>query len=805
MQVLGTTDEESLEQFRLSPGTLMERLWEQIVWQRPGDETSSCWWIANAGEPDKTAPVKLISRSLQCLRLELHTTRCATSIKLRQTYERRLEENGLAVGVLLNNAQLWRHVRGPDPELLYRPSEIDLKNARLAVHRLRCMLAAHGPNAHDGLDVYADEIFRAVNSLKQVTWDAIRRERFFLTPRGLFDELVRNAQTHMSRHADESARRQARLDEDDEKSEPPDMMTQDSAHEYAHHLPEIRPRDSLINLDVFKNKNRRRPHNWQRAVRQASEVLLDEMHVLLSLHYDAVHLKNWKAKQKNVEKKAPERKGDEYKVFRTVIETHRQRLNIRLELPPSVCRIFQKPEDEASWPNLETFRCVICSLLEAETEIAFDAEELTSLAISIEKSGSLVYPDEVGAGSKLKEGSRVILACSPESTASLADVLEVRRQVLGAIREVSKDMEDFVSLRVLQRPRHTVLAPPLDPMAKLLFEGVSLQELAEENSKTKEELFDAMLLVLWDALFLNQCEKWTFDNVANLPSDECLELGRWFLRGQNHSSKALVDGICCQCGALLHGACNQRSALSNKCSGPPTNRDGQPLFHEDGTPKTEAQPPFLLRWSPAFYAQEAPAVFAHDPETNTLSLQPNVQEPWLVKDVRKNTTDTWLYCQSCKRRWFPDGCPQNHVPFRDAASKAFLKPVRRSEKYEPCATEPIEPQSQLPEPEPEDNILSTPDEYSRTAHDNDDDDLTAHDKILDDENVDVESEILDLPEPIIERPTMQEYQSRWDTSLAWHARSSPGEFACDNLCPTPVPQLWQEIVFLTCPLYQFLL
>ena len=86
---------------------------------------------------------------------------------------------------LLNNAQLWRHVSGPDPETLLNPSESDLKAARLAAHRLRCMLLAHGPNAQDGLDVYAEEIFRAVGMLKQVTWEAIRRERFFLTPKGL--------------------------------------------------------------------------------------------------------------------------------------------------------------------------------------------------------------------------------------------------------------------------------------------------------------------------------------------------------------------------------------------------------------------------------------------------------------------------------------------------------------------------------------------------------------------------------------------------------------------------------------------
>ena len=68
------------------------------------------------------------------------------------------------------------------------------------------MRLTHGQNAQDGLDVYAEEIFRAVGALKEVTWEAIRRERFFLTPKGFFDELVRNAQAHMNMREHAGAR-----------------------------------------------------------------------------------------------------------------------------------------------------------------------------------------------------------------------------------------------------------------------------------------------------------------------------------------------------------------------------------------------------------------------------------------------------------------------------------------------------------------------------------------------------------------------------------------------------------------------
>ena len=67
--VLGTAEEEALEPFRLAPGTLVERLWDKIEWRCPPDETCSCWFIANAGEPDKALPVRLVAKSSACLRL----------------------------------------------------------------------------------------------------------------------------------------------------------------------------------------------------------------------------------------------------------------------------------------------------------------------------------------------------------------------------------------------------------------------------------------------------------------------------------------------------------------------------------------------------------------------------------------------------------------------------------------------------------------------------------------------------------------------------------------------------------------
>ena len=42
------------------------------------------------------------------------------------------------------------------------------------------------------------------------------------------------------------------------------------------------------------------------------------------------------------------------------------------------------------------------------------------------------------------------------------------------------------------------------------------------------------------------------------------------------------------------------------------------------------------------------------------------------------------------------------------------------------------------------------------------------------------------------RPTVEEYQQRWDERLAYHSRSNSDPFSWDNLVPRPVHVLWQD-------------
>ena len=50
-----------------------------------------------------------------------------------------------------------------------------------------------------------------------------------------------------------------------------------------------------------------------------------------------------------------------------------------------------------------------------------------------------------------------------------------------------------------------------------------------------------------------------------------------------------------------------------------------------------------------------------------------------------------------------------------------------------------------------------------------------------------------LPEEVVNpRPTLSEYKLGWDTKFAQHSKKNEQPFGDGNLCPIPVPQLWQD-------------
>ena len=82
--------------------------------------------------------------------------------------------------MLNSNRQLWHSAFGPDPEALGNPTEGLLEQCSRSVVILNAMLEKHGPRG--GLDSHVQDITSAVKMLKVVSWDAIRKDRFSLTP-----------------------------------------------------------------------------------------------------------------------------------------------------------------------------------------------------------------------------------------------------------------------------------------------------------------------------------------------------------------------------------------------------------------------------------------------------------------------------------------------------------------------------------------------------------------------------------------------------------------------------------------------
>ena len=87
----------------------------------------------------------MICRSLASLRIELCHSRLATSYKLRQEHDKRLENNVLGVDRIQNNREIWLQAGGCDPDLLLTPTQSLMDHAEKTVNALEERLKVHGP------------------------------------------------------------------------------------------------------------------------------------------------------------------------------------------------------------------------------------------------------------------------------------------------------------------------------------------------------------------------------------------------------------------------------------------------------------------------------------------------------------------------------------------------------------------------------------------------------------------------------------------------------------------------------------
>ena len=388
------------------------------------------------------------------------------------------------------------------------------------------------------------------------------------------------------------------------------------------------------------------------------------MRTLLNLHYDDVHLRLSKQGQR----KTRARKSA-WKVFERTVTAHRKPLCQRLRLPDKVKAILKCPQDETDLEKLEELRLVIIDELQgADTVLLETPEQIEAIAAAIERStGDTKFVDELAFDCPgVPAFSRVRLKEEHKSKTETATAI--------------RSLEPNDLLPILTRPFGTKREPLTDNFGRKLVQ-TRVRKLAHELHLEVDAIMDKLLLCLWDALFLEQCVKWSAAGVANLNEDETPELARYFQKGYRVGSKPIFDGICSMCGCLLYGPLDNNSSLSNKTSGPPINRDGQLLLDDAGTPCVDAQPTFLLRFSPALFAKEAPDMFQHDPETNRLSLKDGKHPPWLKKlSGRTKHAHPWLYCVDCKDRWFKTSSNRRgHISYRDRASKAWMRPVHKGD------------------------------------------------------------------------------------------------------------------------------
>ena len=94
---------------------------------------------------------------------------------------------------------------GPDPDDLMQPTPVSLEMAQQAATALQQLMDMRSEDAD--LVSFGGEILKAVQQLKLVAWDAIHKEKFWITPSGLFNELVRGAESLVNRQAGEAERR----------------------------------------------------------------------------------------------------------------------------------------------------------------------------------------------------------------------------------------------------------------------------------------------------------------------------------------------------------------------------------------------------------------------------------------------------------------------------------------------------------------------------------------------------------------------------------------------------------------------
>ena len=108
------------------------------------------------------------------------------------------------------------------------------------------------------LQEFVQDIHKAVEMLRSLSWQDIHKERFSLTPPGLFGNLVRTADYQMMRHKTADERCRAWLAQAEDTAEECDKGNSSETP-----APTSACDKYGIDLDVFKHKTGRKPQQWR--------------------------------------------------------------------------------------------------------------------------------------------------------------------------------------------------------------------------------------------------------------------------------------------------------------------------------------------------------------------------------------------------------------------------------------------------------------------------------------------------------------------------------------------------------------
>ena len=103
------------------------------------------------------------------------------------------------------------------------------------------------------------------------------------------------------------------------------------------------------------------------------------MRTLLEMHYDDVYMEKYLRKFRGSEgRKLAKRRQSDYKVFKSVVQSHKRKLCQRIELPQSVKDLLPTPKFEEKWETLGKLRKEIVLIAQGRRTSTIDSVEEAS-------------------------------------------------------------------------------------------------------------------------------------------------------------------------------------------------------------------------------------------------------------------------------------------------------------------------------------------------------------------------------------------------------------------------------------------